>query len=744
MPNSLDPTVLDSWIQIRPDNTISIRTGVADFGQGTVGTVFRQVVAEELRVSVDAISEVVTGDTDRTHDGGISAGFMNRTVQSHALDDVGSHPDSPLGLQALNIQKVAAYAFMELLERASRVLVTHVNELTAEDGAISSSSQSVTYAELVRDSPLDVRLQVTFKERFGFIILGSPPIVPVSRYRVLGTSAPNPRIPAIVTATAKWVGDVKLPGMLHGRMVHPRTLGSTLASVGALDADRYPTAQVVARGNFVGVVAADEWEAICAAQTLTEATTWSDWSGLPRSDRLIEAMLETDWSEAPVVRSESDEQAAEDAIVASSQLVDAAYALPFYKHAPISPEIAVADARSDGTFHVWCSSQAPQALRLKIATMLGVDLENVVVYFADGAGGFGRTNKGDGGSEAEAIILSQAVGRPVRLQWMREEDFAWSTQQAAYLGTASVALDEAGRMFAFKVEHYLPGENNDPLLGALLAGLPSQPENYEPAYINSYWTEWPYDRVPHHLELVYGAPASGQQKSPLHLGLRHRSMRSPGHLQQNFAVECLMTEAAVAASADPIQYRLDHTTNRRLIDVLETVRHLSGWETRPSPAHRSTGAIARGRGLGVAIRHGSYLASVAEIAIELDTGKVTVERYYLAADVGVVMNPRQLQLNLEGGSMMGISQALHEELQFSASAITSTNFRKYPILTMADAPAIEVQIINRSDEGVGQGSEPANMVPPVALAGAFLDATGIPIRKLPMRPEYVLAELREG
>jgi nicotinate dehydrogenase subunit B len=741
---SLDPTMLGSWIQVLPDNTISVRTGVADFGQGTVATVFRQLVAEELRVAADAISEMVTGDTDRTHDGGIAAAIMSVPVQLDQIEGLGVHPGSPFGRQALNVQKVAAYAYGELLERASKVFDAHVDNLTAVDGVISSGSRSITYAELVCDSPLDVLLEVTHVPGFGVIVLGSPPVVPTTQYRVLGTSTPNPRIPPIVTATSTWVGSIRLPGMVHGRVVHPRTLGSTLVSVGSLPADQYPLAEVVVRGDLVGVVSPDEWDAICAAQALAETTVWRDWVGLPRSDRLIEAMFDIDWSTAPVNGSSSDPAGTEATLAASPRKLDASYALPFYKHAPISPEITVADVRGDGTVHLWCSSQHPQGLRVKIATMLGTDPANVVVHLADGGGGFGRTNKGDGGSEAEAVLLSQACGRPVRLQWMREDDFAWSAQQAAYLGEVSVALDEAGHMAAVKVEHHHPGDYNDPLLGALLAGLPSQPADWKPSYINWWWIEWPYDRVPHHFEVVRGAPAIGQQESPINLGLRTRSMRSPQHLQQNFAVECMVNEAAAAAGADSIQYRLDHTTDRRLIGVLELVRDMSGWETRPSPAERSKGEVVRGRGVGVAIRHGSYFASVAEIAVDLNSGGVTAERYWLAADVGIVVNPRQLRLNLEGGTMMGISQVLHEELQFNASAITSTNFKRYPILTMAEIPEIEIEIIDRPDENVGQGSEPVNMLPPVALAAAFFDATGTPIRKLPMRPEYVLAELRDG
>jgi nicotinate dehydrogenase subunit B len=748
-PAAIDPGVIESWIQIQPDNTIAIRTGVAEFGQGSVGTGFRQIVAEELRVSFEAVSDLVTGDTDRSPDGGLAAGAMNKITQEHFMGGVGIHPDSPFGRSALNLQKVAAYTYGVLLERASRVLDAEVDTLTVADGVVHSGARSVTYAELVHDAPLDVRLELAgVADGFGLIVLGTPPLVPVSEYRVIGTSPANPRIPPIVQGATEDVADVRVPGMLHGRMVHPRTLGSTLVSVGQLDAEEYPGVEVVVRGNLVGLVSPDEWEAIRAALALAETTVWSDWRGLPGSDGLVEAMLETDWSKLPTGESSPDRESVEAALAAAPQTVDGYYTLPFYKHTPMSPEVVVADVRSDGSTHLWASTQQLHVLRRKIATMLETDTENVVVHFAQGAGGFGRTTNGDAGPEAEAVILSQACGKPVRLQWTREEDFAWSTQHAPYLGEVSVGLDDAGRMVSFLAEHHLPGNQDARLLGALLAGLPTEPPPPPGAYLNRLWVEWPYDLVPHYLELAHGAENVGQEASPLDVGLRHRSMRSPTHLQQNFAVESMVNDAAAAAGADPIQYRIEHTTDSRLIRVLETVRTMSSWETRPSPAPaaRSTGAgVVVGRGVGVAIRHGGYFAGVAELTLDLETGVVVVDRYWLAADVGVVVNPTLLRLNLEGGTAMGISQALHEELQFDGSAITSTDFRSYPILTMAEMPEIHVEVLDRRDVlVVGQASEPPNMVPPVALTGAFFDATGVHMRRLPLRPEYVRAELSDA
>jgi nicotinate dehydrogenase subunit B len=759
---SIDPTRLENWIRIRPDNKVALWTGVSDFGQSTVSTNFRQIAAEELRLPFAAIAELITGDTNETPDGGIAAGAMHRG--SHMVfGGVGLLPESPFGRHALNVQKIAAFAFEELIARAAERLGAPAETLTAADGVIRAAfGASVTYAELVRDSPLSRRIEVIGSaEGYGLGVLGTPKVVPVAEYRVIGTDCPSPRTAQIVTASLPWVTAVRLPGMLHGRMVHPRTLGSTLVSAGTVDADRYPTAQLIVRGNFVGVVAEDEWEAICAAGAVAATTVWSDWRGLPGHDRLIETLLELDWSTMPPGtepwghhkedqgRVPLDDEAIERALDSGTTRVDAFYFVPYYKHSPIGPEISVADVRPDGSVHVWTSSQKPRALQPELAQMLSTEVENVVVHSADGAGSFGRTTSGSAGSESEAVVLSQACRRPVRLQWMREDDLLWTTQQAAYLGQGSAALDENGRLVAFDLRHHSPGYVGDSLqLGGLLAGLPCNYPPEVPRYHNILFTETPYDLVPHLLEQAFGTPVTvGAGGSPTAVGLRHRSMRSPDHLQQNFGVECLMTEAAAAAGADPIQFRIDHSSDARFINALHRVRELSGWQTRPSPAPdaRAVGAgVVRGRGVGVTIRQDSYFAGVAEISLDLSSGQITVDKYWLAADCGLIVNPRLLRVNVEGATVMGLSQALHEEVTFNRSAITCNDFRSYPILTMAEMPEIVVELIDgRATMAVGTAAEPPNMVPPVALVAAVFDATGKQVRRLPLRPEYVLTELRE-
>jgi CO/xanthine dehydrogenase Mo-binding subunit len=724
---------LQSWLEIKADNSIILRTGWAEFGQGSVSTVYPMIAAEELRVPYERITDVIMGDTDVTPDGGASAGFIAKLLNR----GVGTHPDSPFGRGALNVQKVAAYTYQALLGLASTKLGVPVNQLTVKDGVISGGSGKVTYGELVQGQQLQLKIPTMGTPFAGLTVTGNPPVVPVSQYKIIGQSIPMRAIPPKVTATAQYVADLKLPGMLHARMIHPKTLGSTLISAGTIDKAQFPTAQVVVKGNLVAVVSPKESEAIAASANVAATTKWTEWKGLPTSAKLPEALRAVDWKATPMTKGtvQGDVKVG---FAAAVRKVSATFNLPYYKHAPIGPETTVAEARSDGSTHLWTHNQNSQALRKKIALMLGTSTDNVVVHWLEGAGNFGRTNGGAAGAEAEAVILSKAVGKPVRVQWMRQEDFMWATQQPPYLGDLNVGLNSAGKMISFQADHYQPVMQDDRLLGALLAGLPADEMG---SNVNRIATEWPYDKVTHVLENGYGTGNLGQKASPIQVGIRDHSMRSPGHLQQNFGIEAMINEVAATVGADPIQYRLDHTTDQRLIAVLNALKETHGWQSRPSPspnAKASGGQIVSGRGMGVTLRYGAYWAGAADITVNLSTGKVEVQRFTQVVDPGLAVNPRQLQRMTEGGTVMGLSHALLEEVQFDESGITSKDWKSYPILTMGETPEIRVKIINRPDLILaGMGGEAPNMVPPIAVAAAFFDATAKQARKLPLRPEYV-------
>ena len=727
--NTLNPALPESWIEIHADNTVLIRVGKPDFGQSSVFTAYRQIAADELRVPFEAITTVISGDTDRTPDGSGAFDFLQ-----------GGMP---------NIRKAGAYVYQALLDLGSERLGVPKDQLSVKDGVISGGGKSISYGDLVKNQKLNLTIPVKgdVNSMFGLRVDGDPPLKPVSEYTVVGKSFPNSVIIPKVTAKETWVTDVRLPGMLHARMVHPKTLGSKLVSVGALDKTRFPNTQVIVKGNLVGVVAPTEWEAIKAAQQVASTTKWTDWKGLPGNDRLYQFLKEdADWKSAAPARSKTSKGDVTSAIANAPKKFSATYELSYLKHAPIGPTMALADFRSDGTVYVYTHTQNPQALRTGLAHMLSTSVDHVVVRTFSGPGHYGRSNGGNAGAEDEAVILSQAVGKPVRVQWMRPDDFQWSTQSSAAYSDVQIGLNAEGKLTGYQIDHYMPAMQDDRLVGAILAGLPTIPgpgdKDSTFGIANSPHDPWIYDGTPAVLERAYGTFQVGQKSSPINVGLRDHSMRTPGQYQQNYPRELAITEAAVLAGADPLQFRMQHAREKRAVAVLESVRDASGWQTR-SERPAASGNVRRGQGISAMFRGGTYWACVAHIAVDMGSGAIKVEKITVSVDPGIVINPLQLKRQIEGGSVMGVSMALLEELRFDESGVVTSDWKNYPIATMADLPEIKVVLINRPEVGkYGQGSEAANALAAPAIAGAFLDATGKVARRLPLKPEYVQTLLR--
>jgi len=732
--NSPDPSLPGSWIEIHADNTVLIRTGKNDFGQGSVFTAYRQIVAEELSMPFEAITTVVTGSTDSTPDGGGSFGFLN-----------GGTP---------NLRKVAAYTYQALLDLAAKKLGVERDKLTVKDGIVSGGGKSISYGDLIKGQELNLTIHVEgdLTSIMGLSVKGNPPMKPVSEYTVIGKSFKSSAIQAKVSAKAVWATDVRLPGMLHGRVVHPKTLGSTLVSAGEVDKSKFPHAQVVVKGNLVGVVAPTEWEAIQAAQQVAESTKWTDWKGLPGSAKLYEHLRnEADWKSAAVTKSRATKGDVGPALASAQKKHSATYQMSYMKHAPIGPTMAVGDVQADGTVHIHTHNQNPQELRGEIAKMLGVTIDHVVVHIYPGPGHYGRSNGGNAGAEDEAVILSQAVGKPVRVQWMRADDIQWSTQSPAAFSDVELAVDDQGKLTAYQIDHFMPAMQDDRLVGAVIAGLPTQAApnpkgDFISTTANYISDDWLYGEAANVIERGHGTFQVGQTGSALAIGLRDHSMRTPGQFQQNYPRELAISEAAALAGVDGLQFRIDNMKEERAIGVLKAVRDASGWDTRPSPRKDAVAAgsnAVRGRGVSLMLRDDTYWACVCHIAVTPDTGKISVEKCTMAVDPGIVINPAHLKRQVEGGVMMGISIALFEEVAFDESGITQDDWLSYPILTMADMPEVKVELIHNPKVGkYGGGSEAANALAAPAIAAAFHDATGKMIRRLPMKPAYVQAVLK--
>jgi len=727
--HSLDPTRSSSWIEIRADNTVQFRTGKCDFGQSSIYVAYPQIVAEELGVPLEAITSVISGDTDRTPDGGGTFGLLRTNV--------------------VNLRKVAAYTREAILELAAQRFGVPKPQLTIKDGVVSAGSQSMTFGRLVQGQDLKLVIPVrgNATDFAGLVVDGDPPLKPVSAYTIVGKPLKNPSLAGKVTAKTMYATDVKLPGMWHGRIVHPPTLGSTLVKAGRLDGKKFPNSRIVVTGSLVGVVASDEWEAIQAAKDVAASTEWTPWKGLPGHEGLFEYLREKiDWSAVPVTQGAANKGDAAAAISGAAKVHSASYEFPYLKHAPIGPAVAVGDVQADGTVTVHTNTQNPQYLRKGIATMLNTSIENVVIRTYAGSGHYGRSNGGNAGAEDEAVLLSKAVGRPVRVQWMRPEDLQWSTQGSAMYSTVRIGLDRDGRVVGYQSDHFGPPMQDDRLIGAVLAGLPTihAPSATVPAPHQAQLLvrdNWVYHQIPNVAEVGHGTLQIGQQASPLHTGLRDHSMRTPIQFQQNFPREVAMTEAAALARVDALQFRIDQTNEPRLKDILTRLRDASEWQSRPSPspdAASSGDRPVRGRGVSVIFRDNGFWACAGHAAVTPSTGVVKVERMTLVVDPGIVVNPLQLKRQVEAGCLMGVSIALHEEVPFDEGAITARDWLTYPILKMAEMPEIKVVLVNRPETGVyGQGSETANALAASAIANAVFDATGKPVRRLPLRPDLV-------
>ncbi len=724
---SIDPTLPKSWLEIRSDNTIVARTGRTETGVGITGY-YPQTIAEELNVRPETIT-LIMGDTDRTPDGGYSAGLLEGMA---------------------NVRKVAAYTYQALLGLAATQMGVPVSSLSVTDGVVMGGGKKITYGELVQAQHLELKIpikgalpkpdptgEVGMTSMDGLTVTGDPPMKAPKDFKVIGTSFPAGHIPDKVTGKTKWSCDVALPGMLHARMVRPATMGSTLVSVGTLDRKQFPTAEVIRKGNLVAVVSPNEWEAVQAAQSVADSTKWTEWSGLSGSENVTKAIRAHKFGKP----SESKGKAAETmaALQSGTKKISATYEQGYVRHAPIGPFVAVADVKSDGNVTVWTHSSQSQGLRARIAYVLSVPVEKVVVRWMDHAGQYGRTTFGGDGAEADAAILSKLTGKPVRVQWTLPEDMAWSTVSPAWVSDISAVLDAKGQIIALHSAQYAPHMEDPRPLGALLAGMPSATSK-PGAWVA---TEWPYDKIVNRLEDAYGMPNLAGDSA--YGGLRGNIMRTPGQRQQNFALEGFINEAAAAAGVDLIEYRLAHTTDERLINLLRATAKAANWETRSSPhpaAQRSGSTLVTGRGACIMIRSNAYWVGIAEISVVPSTGELKVTKFAIGCEPGKIINPRQLDRCMKSGVVMGLSEALKEEVTFDNSKVTSTNWSRYKILTMSEIPEIKVVQLSRDDKGFGGGSEAANAVVPPAVAAALFDATGVHARRIPLTPKYVSSLLK--
>jgi CO/xanthine dehydrogenase Mo-binding subunit len=547
-----------------------------------------------------------------------------------------------------------------------------------------------------------------------------------AQYTVVGKPIPRPDVPAKCTGKHTYVQDFVLPGMLHGRVIRPPAIGAKLLSVDEPSVKGIPDVRVVRKENFLGVVAKDEWASIRAARELK--ATWGDWEGLPGNAGLERFVRDgaIDRDDAIVNKGSMDA-----GLASATRSFSATYFWPNQSHGSIGPSCAVADVRDSGAT-VWSASQGPHGLRQNLAKVFHMPEEKVRVVYLDGAGCYGGNGNED--VAADAVLLSQAVGAPVRVQWMRHDEHGWDPKGPQQILELRAGLDAQGRIVAWENQMWVPtGKTGSrPLLGADAAGIAQ--DHGQGAGLLTQNGDAPYNvpnvRVVAHLV----------KETPL----RPSNLRAPGKIANVFAVESFTDELASAAKVDPIAFRLRGLSDPRGIEVVKRAAEAFGWQERPSPnPNPGQGNVKTGRGFAYARykQAENYVALAMEVTVETATGKIGVRRIACAHDCGLVVNPDALKNQIEGCIVQTLSRALHEEVKFDKSRVTSVDWLSYPILTFPEVPTIDVALIDHPELPLLGAGEAACVTVAAALANAVYDATGAKLRVAPFIPERVKAAL---
>ncbi|MGY2844499.1 nicotinate dehydrogenase subunit B [Bradyrhizobium sp. USDA 4509] len=696
----------ETFITITADGTVNAYNGHVDLGTG-IRTALGQIVAEELDVSFARVV-VILGDTAVVPNQGPT--IASETIQ----------------ITAVPLRKAAAQARHFLLARAAERLELPASSLAIEDGLIRGhDNRSVSYGELIADET--IRLDLA----------DDVPVKAVSAYSVVGKSVPRVDVPAKATGELVYVHDVRVPGMLHGRVVRPPYagvdagpfVGTSLIAVDEASVRDIPGLVAVVRiGDFVGVVAEREENAIKAAAQLK--VSWK--SGPALTDLAdVEKALRANPSTPRQLIDKGDVDAA---LKAAAKPMQRTYLWPYQMHGSIGPSCAVADY-SEGAVRVWSGTQNPHILRGDLALLIQRPESEIDVIRMEAAGCYGRNCADD--VSADALLLSRAVGRPVRVQLTREQEHAWEPKGTAQLMDVNGGLNADGSVAAYDFATRYPS-NGAPTLALLLTGrIAPEAAVFE---MGDRTAIPPYDYE--NMRVI------ANDMPPI---VRASWFRGVSALPNTFAHESYIDELAAEAKVDPIEYRLRYLKDQRAIDLVNAVAERAGWTPRPVwKEPEADGDIVRGRGFAYALYVHSkfpgygaaWSAWIADVAVNKATGDVSVTRVVAGQDSGLMINPEGVRHQIEGNVIQSTSRALMEEVSFERGAVAAREWGAYPIIKFPELPKIDVLMLPRQDQpplGVG---ESASVPSAAAIANAIYDATGVRFRELPFTPERILKGLR--
>jgi CO/xanthine dehydrogenase Mo-binding subunit len=703
LPGSLAKTpMLDAWIRIDADGAITVFTGKAELGQG-IKTALVQLAAEELAVEPEAI-RLVTADTAQTPDEGYTAG-------SHSLQDSGTA-----------IRHAAAQARLLLLGAAAARLQLSPEQLRAEQGAIlADDGRRLGYGELAGDRLLHVAAAA------------QSALTDPSRYRLIGKPVLRLDIPAKVSGGAAFVQDLRLPNMVHGRVVQPPSYGARLKQLDASAAERLPGVLKVHRdGSFLGVVAERETQAIAAMNVLSAAAEWDETASLPEPGRLFDTLAALPARIVPV-REQSGEMPP---IQADSgvRVVEASYRRAYQMHASIGPSCAVG-LFEDGALTLWTHSQGVYPLRAALAQLTGLAPDKVRCIHLEGAGCYGHNGADD--AAADAALLAMALpGRPVRVQWMREQEHSWEPYGPAMLSRVRASLGADGTILAWSYtvrsnpHSTRPGSAGN-LLAARHRARPVQPPEPRPIPLpegGGHRNAAPIYAIPN-VRVTYEFVPETM--------LRVSALRGLGAYMNIFSVESFVDELAAAAGVGPVDFRLRHLDDPRARAVVASAAERFGWRAFDRRPGRGRGfAFARYKNLA------AYLAVAVEVSLDRETGRVRLVRASAAVDCGEAVNPDGVRNQIEGGILQSASWTLYESVAFDRTRILSRDWGSYPIMRFSAAPdAVDVHIIDRPGSPFLGTGEAAQGPTAAAVANAVANAAGVRLRELPLTAARVKAAI---
>lgn len=725
-PSHIDPKKLDSWIAVSADGTVIAYSGKCDFGQGMF-TVQTQLVAEELCVPLDRV-RLIQCDTNVTPDQGTTSGSQS----------------TPTNFNTENLAQAAATAREALLGMAANQLGAPVDQLTVKDGIITAgNNRHITYAELIGSKQFNLPLNNAAKRR-------SP-----SQWNVLGKPIRALDAAALMTGQFEFVHNIRMPGMLHGRMVRPPAMGATVASVDQASVKHIRGfVKVVVCNNLVGVVAEKQSQAVQAARQLK--VKWNPAPDLPAQTTFFDTLRKHPSQDTMLVDSKDIDRQ----LSAAHTVVQATYVYPYQMHGSIGASCAVADITPNKAT-VWSATQSVYPTRSVVAKLLGLPLESVRVIFVRGAGCYGLN--GADAVSIDAALLSHAVGKPVRVQLSRQDEMAWENYGAACVIQQRAGIDDNKNIVAWDCESWNASKGGRPgynrpgnVISGMLAG--NEPEEIEPRAATEPQRELRNrsNIAPSYIAGCVNGKCNGAGTirservlsraiaSPFFTG----PLRSPLRIQNTFAHECFMDELCARVKADPVAFRLQHLNDKRVIDAVKGAALAANWESRPSPKpNQAKTGVVTGRGIACVAYEGTngYTAAVAEVSVDLESGRVSPKRFFVAIDAGPISNPDGLRNQTEGGILQGMSRALVEEMRWDNKRVISDDWESYTSLYLdLELPSIEIALINRTDVPATGAGETAITIVPAVIGNAIFDATGVRLREVPFTAERVKAALLAG